>query len=48
MDGDWDPDQGKRWNAAKLLLDPCALAVDGPLNWGTTDAGAGRRCHAAS
>jgi len=42
MEGDWDPDQGKRWNAAKLLLDPYALAVDGPLNWGTTDADADR------
>ncbi len=40
--GDWDPDHGKRWNVAKLLLDPYALAVDGPLNWGASDADAER------
>jgi isoamylase len=40
--GEWDPDQGKRWNIAKLLLDPYALAVDGPLTWGTSDADAER------
>ena len=40
--GDWDPDQGKRWNVAKLLLDPYALAIDGPLNWGASDADAER------
>ncbi|GAA0388049.1 glycogen debranching protein GlgX [Streptomyces luteireticuli] len=27
--GHWDPWTGARWNPAKLLLDPCARAVDG-------------------
>ncbi|WP_375781993.1 glycogen debranching protein GlgX [Streptomyces zingiberis] len=27
--GRWDPWTGARWNPAKLLLDPCARAVDG-------------------
>ena len=29
MDGPWDPDQGLRFNPAKLLLDPFARAVSG-------------------
>jgi len=33
----WDPNGGLRCNPAKLLLDPYALAVDGPLDWGTSD-----------
>jgi isoamylase len=40
--GGWDPGQGKRWNVAKLLLDPYALAVNGPLDWGSSDADAER------
>ena len=40
--GEWDPGQGQRWNVSKLLLDPYALAVDGPVNWGTSDADAER------
>ena len=27
--GAWEPHQGKRWNPAKLLLDPYARAIDG-------------------
>jgi isoamylase len=27
--GAWEPQQGKRWNPAKLLLDPYARAIDG-------------------
>jgi glycogen operon protein len=40
--GAWAPAAGRRPNPAKLLLDPYALAVDGPLRWGTTDAEAQR------
>ncbi len=32
-DGAWDPARGHRFNAAKLLLDPRALAIDGALTW---------------
>jgi len=32
-DGPWDPAHGVRCNAHKLLLDPWALAVAGPLAW---------------
>ena len=33
VDGDWDPANGQRHNAAKLLLDPYARAVDGAVDW---------------
>jgi len=33
VDGPWDPARGLRCNAAKLLLDPYALAVTGALTW---------------
>jgi glycogen operon protein len=33
VDGEWNPDAGLRGNPAKLLLDPYALAIDGPLRW---------------
>ncbi len=33
VDGPWDPTHGQRFNPAKLLLDPCARAVDGPIRW---------------
>src|SRR5262249_28350385 len=33
VDGAWNPDAGLRSNPAKLLLDPYALAIDGPLHW---------------
>ncbi|MFN0146588.1 MAG: glycogen debranching protein GlgX, partial [Dehalococcoidia bacterium] len=32
--GAWDPASGRRFNAAKLLLDPYAMAIDGPVRWG--------------
>ncbi len=28
-DGPWDPEQGDRWNHAKLLMDPYAKAIEG-------------------
>src|SRR4051794_2927563 len=31
--GPWDPERGHRHNAAKLLLDPYAQAVEGAVNW---------------
>jgi glycogen operon protein len=33
VDGPWDPARGVRCNPHKLLLDPWALAVAGPLVW---------------
>jgi glycogen operon protein len=33
IDGPWKPDQGHWFNPAKLLLDPAALAVVGPITW---------------
>ena len=32
--GEWSPDTGQRHNAAKLLLDPYARAVEGEVRWG--------------
>jgi glycogen operon protein len=32
--GEYDPEQGRRYNPAKLLVDPYARAIDGPVNWG--------------
>ena len=29
VDGPWSPEHGRRWNPAKLLLDPYARAIDG-------------------
>ncbi len=31
--GPWDPARGHRFNPAKLLLDPYARAISGPLRW---------------
>ena len=31
--GPWAPERGHRFNHAKLLLDPYAKAVDGPVQW---------------
>jgi glycogen operon protein len=31
--GPWDPANGHRFNPAKLLLDPYAKAIDGPVRW---------------
>jgi glycogen operon protein len=33
VQGPWDPAAGHRFNAAKLLLDPYARAVDGTIRW---------------
>jgi glycogen operon protein len=33
VDGPWDPDQGHRFNRAKLLIDPYAKAVSGAIRW---------------
>ena len=38
VSGPWAPEQGERWNDAKLLLDPYALAVEGTPNWGASAA----------
>jgi isoamylase len=32
--GPWDPGNGLRCNAAKLLIDPHATAIDGEVRWG--------------
>ena len=34
VDGAWDPERGLRHNAAKLLLDPYARAIEGEVSWG--------------
>ncbi|WP_218711404.1 glycogen debranching protein GlgX [Arthrobacter sp. BF1] len=34
VDGPWDPANGLRFNAAKLLLDPYAKGVEGAVAWG--------------
>ena len=34
--GPWEPQNGHRFNPAKLLLDPCAKAIDGTLRWDDT------------
>ena len=31
--GPWDPEHGHRFNSAKLLIDPYAKAVSGPIRW---------------
>jgi glycogen operon protein len=31
--GPWAPEQGHRFNAAKLLIDPYAKAIEGPIRW---------------
>jgi len=33
VDGPWDPENGHRFNKAKLLIDPYAKAVSGPVRW---------------
>ena len=33
VQGPWEPSEGHRFNAAKLLLDPYARALDGTLKW---------------
>src|SRR5262245_65177974 len=31
--GPWEPENGHRFNPAKLLLDPYAKAIDGTVRW---------------
>ena len=33
VDGPWEPNQGHRFNPAKLLLDPYAKAISGDVDW---------------
>jgi glycogen operon protein len=33
VDGPWAPENGHRFNRAKLLLDPYAKAISGPIRW---------------
>ncbi len=33
VDGPYDPQRGHRFNASKLLIDPYAKAVSGPIRW---------------
>ncbi|HEX3796294.1 MAG TPA: glycogen debranching protein GlgX [Acidimicrobiales bacterium] len=33
VDGPYEPDQGHRFNPSKLLIDPYAKAVSGPIRW---------------
>ncbi|HEV3401515.1 MAG TPA: glycogen debranching protein GlgX [Acidimicrobiales bacterium] len=33
VSGPYDPGRGLRFNRSKLLVDPYALAIDGPLDW---------------
>jgi len=37
--GPYEPDQGLRFNAAKLVLDPYAHAITGPVRWDDTPYG---------
>jgi len=34
VQGPYDPESGSRFNAAKLLIDPYARAIDGPVDYG--------------
>ena len=31
--GPYDPERGQRFNSSKLLIDPYAKAISGPINW---------------
>ena len=33
VDGPWAPERGHRFNANKLLIDPYAKAIEGPVRW---------------
>jgi glycogen operon protein len=33
VEGPYAPEEGHRFNPAKLLVDPCARAIAGPLRW---------------
>jgi isoamylase len=34
VDGPWEPEHGHRFNPAKLLIDPYAKSIDGPIGFG--------------
>ncbi len=36
--GPWQPEHGKRFNPAKLLIDPYARAIEGPVDWDAANA----------
>jgi glycogen operon protein len=36
--GPWDPQRGHRFNPAKLLIDPYAKAIEGPVDWNAARA----------
>src|SRR3954447_20962978 len=36
VQGPWDPRRGHRFNPEKLLLDPYARAISGPIEWSNT------------
>jgi glycogen operon protein len=38
VDGDYNPEQGHRFNKFKLLIDPYTRAVSGNFNWNLSDA----------
>jgi isoamylase len=44
--GPYEPNNGHRFNPAKLLLDPYAKAIDGTIQWGDTLFGytIGQKC----
>src|SRR6478735_8789711 len=35
--GPYEPEAGKRFNPTKLLIDPYAKAIDGPIDWGAAN-----------
>ncbi len=41
--GPWRPDEGHRFNPAKLLLDPCAREIVGRFDWAAAHFGADRQ-----
>jgi len=43
VDGPYDPPSGHRFNAAKLLVDPYARAITGPVSWDDAVYGYDRR-----
>ena len=38
VDGPYDPQNGNRFNPAKLLIDPYAKAIEGPVKWEAANA----------
>ena len=42
--GPYAPEQGHRFNPAKLLLDPYARAISGTIGWNDALSGSTRRC----